>query len=101
MYKILDSQQGPVILTDEDEVVFLFQYAHLIELYYEDKEILNKIKEFVSNRIREYVEIEVKGLYDPSTPGQGLLQIYINTLSTIREFEYNAMPRFKEADANG
>ena len=92
MYQILNSSQGPVILTDDNEVVFLFQYAHLIELYYEDSEILNKIK--------EDVEIEIKGLYDSSTPGQGLLQSYINILSTIKEFEYNAMPRFKELDNN-
>ena len=39
MYKILPSQQGPVILTDQDEVIFLFQYAHLMELYYEDEDI--------------------------------------------------------------
>lgn len=100
MYQILNSSQGPVILTDDNEVVFLFQYAHLIELYYEDSEILNKIKDFVANKIKEYVEIEIKGLYDPSTPGQGLLQSYINILSNIKEFEYNAMPRFKELDNN-
>ena len=53
MYQILNSSQGPVILTDDNEVVFLFQYAHLIELYYEDSEILNKIKDFVANKIKE------------------------------------------------
>lgn len=101
MYKILPSQQGPVILTDENEVIFLFQYAHLMELYYEDQDIVNKIKTFISEKIKEYAELESKALFEPGTPGQGLLQIYVNSINTIKEFEFNALPRFKEADNNG
>jgi len=98
MYKILDSQQGPVVITDDGIVVFMYQYANLVELYYEDNTILDKIKDFVSNKLKEYAEIEIKGMYNPSTPGQGLLQNYINILHNIREFEYNALPSFKEKD---
>ncbi len=87
MCKILPSQQGPVILTDEDEVIFLFQYGHLMELYYEDQDIVSKIKTFISEKIKEYAELESKALFDPATPGQGLLQIYINSINTIKEFE--------------
>jgi hypothetical protein len=98
MYKILPSQQGPVVLTDEDEVIFLFQYAHLMELYYEDNEILNKLKDFVAEKLKEYVEIEIKALKDGNTPGQGLLQNYINSIHNLKEFEYNALPQFKSQD---
>lgn len=98
MYKILPSQQGPVIVTDEDEVIFLFQYAHLVELYYEDDKILDKIKDFVSEKLREYVEIEINALKDANTPGQGLLQNYINSIHNIKEFQYNALPQFKSQD---
>lgn len=98
MYQILDSQQGPVVVTDDGVVVFMYQYANLVELYYEDNTILDKLKEFVATKLREYVEIEVKGLNNPSTPGQGLLQNYINITHNLREFEYSALPSFKEKD---
>lgn len=98
MYKILDSQQGPVIVTDDGVVVFMYQYANLVELYYEDPTILDKLKEFVANKIKEYAEIEAKGILNPTTPGQGLLQNYLNIGHNLREFEYNALPSFKEKD---
>ena len=98
MYQILDSQQGPVIVTDDGVVVFMYQYANLVEIYYEDNTILDKLKEFVSNKLREYVEIEIKGIHNPSTPGQGLLQNYINIMHNLREFEYSARPSFRDKD---
>ena len=98
MYKILDSQQGPVVVTDDGVVVFMYQYANLVELYYEDNTILNKIKEFTATRIKEYAEIEAKGIFNPSAPGQGLLQNYLNILHNLREFEYSALPSFKDKD---
>jgi hypothetical protein len=96
-YTILPSQQGPVIQKDDGEIIFLSQFGHLVELLQEDPELIYKIKNFLAQKIRETIEIEIEGLYEP-TPGVGGFVPYLNAVGTLREFEYSALPTFQQAD---
>jgi hypothetical protein len=96
-YKILPSQQGPVIQKDDGEIIFLSQFGHLVELLGEDPDLIKNIKDFLAQKIRETLELEIQGLYEP-TPGVGSFVPYLNSIGTLREFEYSALPTFQQAD---
>jgi len=96
-YKILHSEKGPIIQLEDGEVFFVEQFGHLAELYDQYENVLTDIKDFLSAKLREFLETEILSMYE-MTPTNPSFAQYLNTIGKMREFEFAVLPGIKELE---